>query len=676
MAGSWMDEYEVAPTGQGGAPEAWTERYSVAPTAVKAKRAAPYEAEGAPYTVRGVVGSARDPDKLATLKRYYPDAEQTDDGNFIFTDPTNKKRTLYNPKGLDLGDFASLVRQYAETIGGTVGGGAGFVAGGIGGALLGAGAGQAVAGKAVDVGRTAAGLPQTYSPADTTSDIKWGMAGEGTGRLLPEFGRIAARGLRRPSTQVTPTRTVPTGEIVRATQRLSAGRPPEEAIPLTGSMTERMIPAAGEHTAAGLLPFSKPSNTAEMLFENAQKRLADARPPGGAPGATVKEGVREAGGALKAGAEAADAAYDALRLKADEAFYNALPQGTKFRLPRFQKEVAALRAQFAARPSLAKDMPGVLSRIEQIEADLAAGGGALDPRTLRHHKTELFKQRTPPLGTAITDADQRTMAKIYNTLDEDLQAAAKTANPRAQQLYQRHNRLVKAYRQAPSGTEPIAKSLDAIIKAGSDEAAWTALHAQQGGAKRMQQVVKRLSPGQRQAVARATWDRMMDTGQGNAADPSRWATKWLNMGQAEKNLLFAGVTDVGALDDLATVLRAQVAGGVGRNTSRTAETTAKIDMVWKALQMAAAAAAGTGAAMTGDVLTPALSLGGAYALSHAFYHPATIRQIIRTAANTGRAAGPVPRAVGAAAASLARAAMSGPPPAIPPPERRDLLGGS
>lgn len=82
---------------------------------------------GAPFGVRAVVGSLENPqDRLATLRKWYPDAQPYDDDNSVFTDPDTGRPTLYNPPGiiLDLGDFASVGGEVAEFGGGVVGGAA------------------------------------------------------------------------------------------------------------------------------------------------------------------------------------------------------------------------------------------------------------------------------------------------------------------------------------------------------------------------------------------------------------------------------------------------------------------------------------------------------------------------------------------------------------------------
>src|ERR1051326_442876 len=96
---------------------------------------------GAPLSVRARVGSVPEqisqgagPDlRLQAIRKIYPDAQPTGDGNFVYTDPKTGKRTLYNPPGLDFGDVASIIPQIGETVGGALGAAGGAVAGATGG---------------------------------------------------------------------------------------------------------------------------------------------------------------------------------------------------------------------------------------------------------------------------------------------------------------------------------------------------------------------------------------------------------------------------------------------------------------------------------------------------------------------------------------------------------------
>ena len=73
---------------------------------------------GAPKQVRAVVSAYKKPqDKLNVLKEYYPDAIPFENDNFIFTNPTTERPTLFNPRGMDLGDVADFGRVGANILG-------------------------------------------------------------------------------------------------------------------------------------------------------------------------------------------------------------------------------------------------------------------------------------------------------------------------------------------------------------------------------------------------------------------------------------------------------------------------------------------------------------------------------------------------------------------------------
>lgn len=71
---------------------------------------------GASGGVRAQVGAAQSPeDKLATLRKSYPEAVPTGDDNFLFVNRRNNQPTLYNPPGMDLGDIPEYGREIATT---------------------------------------------------------------------------------------------------------------------------------------------------------------------------------------------------------------------------------------------------------------------------------------------------------------------------------------------------------------------------------------------------------------------------------------------------------------------------------------------------------------------------------------------------------------------------------
>ena len=76
---------------------------------------------GASWGVTKAVGDALSPeDKLATLRKFYPDALPFGEDNFIFTNRDTGKVTLYNVPGFTLKDLARFAREGTIAVGSTL----------------------------------------------------------------------------------------------------------------------------------------------------------------------------------------------------------------------------------------------------------------------------------------------------------------------------------------------------------------------------------------------------------------------------------------------------------------------------------------------------------------------------------------------------------------------------
>src|SRR5689334_21642542 len=75
------------------------------------------QSTGAPASVRLRVGGSPEGDRLANLRKFFPDAVPYGSDNFVFTNPDTGKPTLYNPKGFDFGDVASMGREVTTSVG-------------------------------------------------------------------------------------------------------------------------------------------------------------------------------------------------------------------------------------------------------------------------------------------------------------------------------------------------------------------------------------------------------------------------------------------------------------------------------------------------------------------------------------------------------------------------------
>ncbi|MDX0370604.1 hypothetical protein GOC23_23825 [Sinorhizobium meliloti] len=166
------------------------------------------DSEDAPAVVRVAVGALDKPeDRLAALRKYYPDAQPYGEDNFIFTDNDGKVRQYNNegwiPSG---GDFASILPEVGEgigAIGGAAGGGVlgslvapgpGTALGAIGGAGAGATAGREGVQRSLnwlfDNEDTRTGTEQAVDMATT---FALGAAGEGVGMVAGPLIRKGGR---------------------------------------------------------------------------------------------------------------------------------------------------------------------------------------------------------------------------------------------------------------------------------------------------------------------------------------------------------------------------------------------------------------------------------------------------------------------------------------------------
>ena len=226
------------------------------------------------------------------------------------------------------------------------------------------------------------------------------------------------------------------------------------------------------------------------------------------------------------------------------------------------------------------------------------------------------------------------MKRVYNAMTTDLRTAARTQSPEALRALNRHDRMVVAFRGEDLGRESIADSLDRILKANSDEAAYGALMSSSGGVNRMQQVLGRLNDSERRVVARAAWDNMLTTPQGNF-NLNRLLGQWQKANPAARKELFGHVADTDRIDDLMTVIGGMREADRSRNFSNTAYTLLQAEFGEKAIGEIAAKVGGYsgGATAVGSGLIPLQTLllpFSAYAMSEVIHRPAMAKAIADT----------------------------------------------
>lgn len=153
----------------------------------------------APVSTRVEIGALSKPeDRLAALRKTYPDAQPYGEDNFIFTNPETGKVNQYNRSSWmpSLGDIASVIPEASEAafgglgaiLGGAAGSllpGPGTLAGSIGGAGVGSAAGKEIATRGLNFifqNEDTRSTPEVLRDAGISALT--GMAGEGVGRAI------------------------------------------------------------------------------------------------------------------------------------------------------------------------------------------------------------------------------------------------------------------------------------------------------------------------------------------------------------------------------------------------------------------------------------------------------------------------------------------------------------
>ena len=361
---------------------------------------------GAPKKVRAIVGNFDDPTRrLEAIKQYYPDAVSTagtpmGEDNFIYTDPDTGQRTLYNPKGFDMGDVVSVGRDIFSGVGGAVGGAAALV-GGIAGpqaatpeefytvpaaaALASEGAGQ-LYDRAVD-----AFLPDPFSVG------RGGLVEQGT-KAATNIGMEIVGG-KLVEKGIDALKAAP-GEITRRLAGVGKNRQATAQNRLReASELDVNLPSAGTVSQSPMLMFFErrmqdfPTSSPVVFekFENFRTSAAQAvQNVASKYGRVVSEGG-EIGESLLAGAEKGLAKFKKDQSKLYDAAFDLAPDATGR-----VNNIIELRSKLVdelskAEKSLRPSMQAALDETDRLIADSQAGGG-IDLKTLRQHRTNLRRK--------------------------------------------------------------------------------------------------------------------------------------------------------------------------------------------------------------------------------------------------------------------------------------------
>lgn len=531
--------------------------FTIVPTAIDRHR-------GAPASVRQAVGSARLPqDRLATLRKFYPDAQPHEDDNFIFTDPETGRSTLYNPPGFDAGDVASVSGEAAEMAGGVIGGALAVpaaVAGAVptaGASLLSvpAGVGLGAAGArelhdlaAAQLGGTVdtRGVPARAADAAVTAGVN--AVGHRVGELVERGVRAAVAPVRRAFPGLTSGQQALDDAALLGTEQ-TAGM-------VTGNRALQSMENAMANTPGGAGVMQAAAERAMSDLDAAAGRIAQ-----GFRGHGQVQSAQGAGQRLREGARAAGERFATRREQLDDALMTEI--GANQVVP--VRNVGALEAELTrylnqAFNSRNPEFRGALEELRSVLADagmlqatpngnvvqLGAANGGLPFEVLRSIRTRIGRDLERPDISGYTPSTEAAMRRVYGALSEDIRAAAHARGPRAQQLLAAHDRYVRFNRNVN------LPALQRIEDAGTDEQAFNlAMTAARDGGTTLTRLRRSLRPEEWDVVAssvlakmgRATPGQQTASTVGEAADDfsaSTFLTNWSKLAPEAKQALFGG----------------------------------------------------------------------------------------------------------------------------------------
>jgi len=576
---------------------------------------------GAPIRVRNAVGASKTPqDKLSTLQTYYPDATPWGDGNFIFTDPDTSNKTLYNPKGMDMGDVSENARMIFEFLGGSIGGAAAVIAGQAGPQVftpeeivtvpLAVGLGSAIGGKTYDA-MTALFTPsvdtRTYleQTAEMTSDVMLNAIGTRAGELL----EIGAKKTLSKGAQLART----SGDaIYKAFNRMGV-KPTAGAV--TGSPTLQGIEQALSKLPASSDVIGK--EYGQLLDDMAQ--YADDLVRGISP----KEGREEVGRSIKKGTQTfvkqfqskAKILYDKV-----DAF---IPPATRIKANNFGRQLDETLGQFANDPEFADVLTSPLFKQLQKAYDASAKSGGMAYSTLKALRTKIGAALDD--RQLIGDVSQGELKQLYGAISDDLAVAAARAGPDALRAAERASMFWKA------GRSRIDDILTPVVNKKQTQKIFQAAmsDAKSGG-----QTLRAL----KRSIPKNEWDdvvaqQIREMGRANPGvqdasgelfSPASFLTNFNKLSKGAKKVLFSGKQYKGlekAIDDLVTVSAALKDVSKMANTSGTAQQLMYMNILTGGLGGAYGSQRGEGNTFAGMVGGMAVGVAAPWAIAKLITSP-------------------------------------------------------
>lgn len=525
---------------------------------------------GAPARVRKMVGDAKTPEeRLKTIRNVYQDAQPFGDDNFVFTDPESGRPTLYNPKGFDYGDVASISREtmigVGSTLGAAFGGAGGFVAGvptgpgalltGAGGSMAGAGLGAATAATVYDyLAEKFGGTVYEGGIARRTAELATEASGAALGQGIGEVTLpAAAAGVK---------------------EMLGGGTAKSQAIFDT-------LQRFGITPAAGVVTSGKGAGRIESGLDQAAASATAMR-------SQIDEVMQQSQSAVE------DIAAKVGKAKSQQGMGIAIQEASKNALERFAVEQTELETKLAAKigedrlfnidalkalkgeiESFGGQMPGfskqaygdIMTKLAMITEDSKQYGGAIPYSAFRQIRT-FFGQKMSDM----TEGVNRSIYKrMYRAMTEDLETGASAVG--AADDFKTAMEFTKGFKSEYDDV------LNKMIDYDAPEKAYRfLLNSRKDGGTYFNKLREQFTKEEWSDVSATVIQKMGRKNFGNEADDSfsvsTFLTNWDGIADEAKDAIFTGVKggkDLRQnLDELVGAFRSINASARMRNFSNTA----------------------------------------------------------------------------------------------------------
>jgi hypothetical protein len=573
---------------------------------------------GAPLGVRAAVGSSTtSEDKLATLKKFFPDAQPYDKDNFIYTDPKTGRPTLMNEKnpvlfGVPLptmGDIAGALPEISEFVG--AGTGAALMSPfGPAGMVAGAGTGGAAFKKLYEMGMQYGGPSvETRGGAEqatgVTKDILLNAIGQRGGQLAEKY-------LPQLLTPIQQKLMGLRQGIPQAASRLGIKLPAGVA---TQSPAVQRLEAGLAQTPGGAQVIAPRYELMQEQMGTASRNIAeDISRASKTPTPQIFTEKGGLGKFLQEGSQAAGKRFEERREQIDDIVANAVGSQNRFPATNTAQLVAQLQAEIAKSPqTLGPIYQPVIDRAMRVVSDAQSGFGGVPFAALRKERTSIGKDLARPDISGLSDTSN--FARLYDALRKDIVAAANQSGDIASRAIKLHDRYVRFNREVnlPALQKIVDQNLDV-------NAVNFAMAGTKDGMGRLQLLMRNFRPEERDTLAASVWQQLgnakagMKEGVDVGADSYEFSantflTNWNNLSDSAKRVLFSGEryrNIIPSINDLVKVTTGAREAGKAVNTSNTG-----------GAQMVTSALLGAGGLVGGGVggdMTQAL-VGGLSALS-------------------------------------------------------------